>query len=1238
MKLNSIKLKLAALAALFCLAIMGRAGTFADNFDVSHNYISQGVPGTGWDGMSIGILTIPAADVTTWNANVVASGSLSIRTAGGAQADYGDSPFMWKTVTGDFTNIVHVTDYQNSIYQIVGLLARDPDETTGNWIYIGDFELFPYLTWDVRDTTGGTSAEASGLPGYVVEGDVSTYPRWLKLTRVGTQMSCSVSTNGVVWDDVYTSDRTDFPATMQVGIFDSTFDTGVCSAQLQNFSLSGPNVEISTPPAQASGLTLTTNLDGTYDLSWTAGAGSDGSVVVMRNGPIFRQPLDGVAYTGNASFGSGDRLDNYETLPNYVVYSGSGSSVTVSGLTPGLVYNVAVYSYSGNGASTVYNLANPPTAATPVQTLGLGLTTTNLLIRATVAHPTSQATAVAGYGSDAVVVTVDPRTVFASSSPAIATVNSSGLVTAVAPGAVDITATFGGITATQAIVVASASGLLVNTNELFMAALTDVLPPSGATGNWTNFVPIGGVMTPMGASPTVYNFGGANFEKNLTASANGYLFTNYTGFPPIPANGVTFAAAVRPMAGPSNGDRGEIVDVFYNQAGFGIQHDNQQVVLTRNNGDFTWEGTGCYLPIDQVTVVSLVINADGSYLLYTNGLLAATGAAAGAGLTSLTPGSSGRDYANYINVGRNNPDGWTAFNGYLGDVYFYTNVISETDRVAVEDNLINKFILQATNAFNISASVGANGTISPSGDISVLQGNDQMFTFTPDVDYVVQDVVVDGVSIGFASSYTFSNVSSNHTIAVSFASAMNYTIDAAAGVGGSISPSGTTTNGGASTPTFTITADTGYKVNQVLVDGLSQGERSSYTFAPLTTNHTISVSFSAVGWPLPKSDQLILAAVTDGFTHSNGAVIGNWPTFVPTTGPSPTNLTPFGGATPTVVLVGGENYFHSDRVAPSSGYQYYPGSGYTNPIPSSGATVVAVIKPTLDVYDPENGWDALVSMFSGQFGVGVDNNDGEINVSRNNKGAPAITTGVYLPDGQITVLSVVMQANGNFILFTNGVGVFTNTDVSSFTLTPGAADWQQRIFVGRRNQYDGWTEENGEIGDVYLYRTALSDADRQLVESNLMAKFIYSATNIWTITASTAGSGTITPFGASMVNQGYDQFYTIAANPGNYLANILVDGIPVGPMSSYTFNAVAANHTIAASFAAGSGPSLSPSLSAGTMNMSWLNLGWILQTQTNANAAGLGTDWVDVPGSSAVTNMSFGTGAAENSFFRLRAP
>ena len=73
------------------------------------------------------------------------------------------------------------------------------------------------------------------------------------------------------------------------------------------------------------------------------------------------------------------------------------------------------------------------------------------------------------------------------------------------------------------------------------------------------------------------------------------------------------------------------------------------------------------------------------------------------------------------------------------------------------------------NTFNISVSVGAGGSISPSGSVSVNYGDSQTFNITPSADYYIVDVLVNASSVGAVNSYTFTNVQTSNTISAIFA-------------------------------------------------------------------------------------------------------------------------------------------------------------------------------------------------------------------------------------------------------------------------------------------------------------------------------------------------------------------------------------------------------------------------------------------------------------------------------------
>lgn len=148
---------------------------------------------------------------------------------------------------------------------------------------------------------------------------------------------------------------------------------------------------------------------------------------------------------------------------------------------------------------------------------------------------------------------------------------------------------------------------------------------------------------------------------------------------------------------------------------------------------------------------------------------------------------------------------------------------------------------------NITASALTGGSISPSGTVKVNTGNVQAFTIIPGAGYSVLDVKADGSSVGAVTSYTFTNVTSDHTIEAAFKLNSDtikvYTITTAAGTGGNISPSGIVKVNEGADQNFTIIPDTGHIVSDVKLDGSSIGAVTKYTLTNVTSDHTIGAAF-----------------------------------------------------------------------------------------------------------------------------------------------------------------------------------------------------------------------------------------------------------------------------------------------------------------------------------------------------------------------------------------------------------
>ena len=146
----------------------------------------------------------------------------------------------------------------------------------------------------------------------------------------------------------------------------------------------------------------------------------------------------------------------------------------------------------------------------------------------------------------------------------------------------------------------------------------------------------------------------------------------------------------------------------------------------------------------------------------------------------------------------------------------------------------------------ITASCNEGGTITPNGVSNVRKYTNQAYTIKANEGYFIQSVKIDNVDKGKLETYTFERVTTNHTITVTFAP-KELAISASAGTGGKISPAGNTSVSYGDDKTFTITPNTGYKIESVIVDGVNKGAVGSYTFNDVTKAHTISATFVPSG-------------------------------------------------------------------------------------------------------------------------------------------------------------------------------------------------------------------------------------------------------------------------------------------------------------------------------------------------------------------------------------------------------
>ena len=120
----------------------------------------------------------------------------------------------------------------------------------------------------------------------------------------------------------------------------------------------------------------------------------------------------------------------------------------------------------------------------------------------------------------------------------------------------------------------------------------------------------------------------------------------------------------------------------------------------------------------------------------------------------------------------------------------------------------------------ITASADTHSTINPSGNYPVSNNTDLNVTFTPNQGYIISSVVVDNSTAPLTSPYTFKNITTNHNITVK-TSIINFTITTSTDTHSTINPSGAVKVSFGAAQNFTYSANPGYSITSVLVNGTS---------------------------------------------------------------------------------------------------------------------------------------------------------------------------------------------------------------------------------------------------------------------------------------------------------------------------------------------------------------------------------------------------------------------------------
>ena len=381
----------------------------------------------------------------------------------------------------------------------------------------------------------------------------------------------------------------------------------------------------------------------------------------------------------------------------------------------------------------------------------------------------------------------------------------------------------------------------------------------------------------------------------------------------------------------------------------------------------------------------------------------------------------------------------------------------------------------------------------------------------------------------------------------------SYDITATAGEGGTITAEGladgkvSVTEG--ESATFTITANDGYEVSDVKVDGTSVGKRTSYTFENVTAAHTIEATFAFTN-----------------YTVAN-------PFEFPTTK----------GTTKTLEAE------HATTITEACGATEWKCSVATGDWASNGKFINSLNKTSTGTDSVAYAYNAPVA---GTYKVTVTYRSGsDTNKLAWSEQDGKITAGqVATPNSKVNNALQAKTVEFNMVVTTAGAGtlVFTAPDGDSpqtdkfdielvkladeadlTKLQTAITNAEAILNAADKDKYSATAREELQkmVNDGKAFTEQTSQADVDTKKNEIEAKIADIQTQ-FTITATAGEGGKIAPEATTTVYKGTSKVFTITPDKGYHIESITVDEENVETIATeYAFKNIVANHTIAVTFA-----------------------------------------------------------------------
>jgi hypothetical protein len=471
--------------------------------------------------------------------------------------------------------------------------------------------------------------------------------------------------------------------------------------------------------------------------------------------------------------------------------------------------------------------------------------------------------------------------------------------------------------------------------------------------------------------------------------------------------------------------------------------------------------------------------------------------------------------------------------------------------------------------FVVHAEAGASGAIYPSGEVPVIEGGSVSFTISPDPGYEVADVLVDGVSVGKVVSYTLENVAEAHTLEASFTRVSGLSIPSL--------------NHRVLDAEYSRQLDRIVTVSTVPTNGLHVVD--PLTGGGVTVELPLAPHCVSVG-----PDGLFAAVGHDG-----------WISYVDLTTPRLVKVVPVSARVRDIVLAGnGWVYaFPPDDVGAAirsvnlASGQEEPGVPFTRSSTRSklhpGGSILYGVEvddelsgmeeydislgPAVRLYEfPYPGYYPVCgNLWFSEDGTRIFTQCGHIFRSSEIRAEDMTYSGSLSGITWIGGLDHSAAAGKIVALPSDRYNLPPGRDTEVWTYDAGSLGLDSKLKLPSLSMMGQWKPSHGRFvffnadGSRYTMIVQADPAAGMLLDYGLFT--VSPGSRQFPIRTAAGQGGAITPWGEILAVEGTSLTFHITPDRGYEVTDVLVDGVSVGKVVSYTFEHIAAAHTIEASFA-----------------------------------------------------------------------